>query len=111
MRQYQYKKVNNVPTIGGVETDPDKGSKAEKMKAHLLAQSRVRVLVPREQGEDKSVLMSVNLNGYRLDFPKNAYVDMPEQIAEVIMKSQDQTNRALEVSRIDGDSDKETALR
>lgn len=110
LRQYQYKKVNDVPTIGGVMTDPDKGSKAEKMKTLLLAQPKVRIIVARDPGEHGSVLMSVNLNSYRLDFPKNTYIEMPEQIAEVIMQSQAQTDAALKVFRIDGDTKKESAL-
>lgn len=110
LRQYQYKKVDNIPTIGTVETDPDKGSKADKMKQSLLAQPRVRILVPRAPGEHHSVLMSVNLNGYRLDFPKNSYVDMPEQIAQIIMESQKHTDNALQAFKIDGDQKKKDAL-
>lgn len=116
LRQYQYKKVNDVPSIGAelgdraYLTDPDKGSRAEKMKRHLLVQPRVRILVPRSAGEHASVLMTVNLNGYRLDFPKNTYIEMPEQIAEVIMQSQAQTDVALQAFRIDGNSKKTEAL-
>lgn len=109
LRQYQYKKVNDVPTIGGVLTDPDKGSKAEKMKASLLAQPRVRILVPRTPGEHASVLMTVNLNGYRLDFPKNAYIELPEQCAELLMNSQKQTDIALQAFRVDSDDREHTA--
>lgn len=110
LRKYQYKKVNNVATVGGKLTDPDKGSKAEKMKAHLLKQSRVRILVPVAKGEHHAVPMSVTLNGYRLDFPKNTYVELPDQVADIVMKSQAQTDTALRVSRIDGDKGKEEAL-
>ena len=110
LRQYQYKKVAGKIYVGGDLTDPDRGSKAEIMKKALLKQRRVRVLVPRAPGEHKSVLMTVNLNGYRLDFPKNTYVEMPEQVANVIMNSQEQTDRALQTSLIDSDKDKAKAL-
>lgn len=110
LRQYQYKKVAGKIYVGGVLTDPDKGSKAETMKKALLKQPRVRVLVPRAPGEHKSVLMTVNLNGYRLDFQKNTYVEMPRQVADVIMNSQEQTDRALQTSLIDSDTEKKTAL-
>jgi len=110
LRKYQYKKVNDQPTVGGVLTDPDRGSKAERMKTSLLAQPRVRILVPRAPGEHGEVLMTVNLNGYRLDFPKNTYIELPEQVAQVIMDSQKQTDVALQAFRIDSDKAKTEAL-
>ena len=87
LRQYQYKKVNNQPTIGGILTDPDSGSKAQVMKKSLLAQPRVKFFIPKAETEDPKVKLSVNLNGYRLDFPKNVYLEIPLQIAEVISES------------------------
>ncbi len=111
LQQYQYKKVNDVPTIGGPGTNPDAGSKAERMKQSLLTQRRVSILIPLEPGSDPKVPSSVCLNGYRLDFPTNTYVEVPEQMAKVIMNSQSQTVAALNQNRIDGNSKKEDALR
>lgn len=110
LRQYQYKKVNNQPQLGGVLTDPDKDSKAERMKQFLLSQKKVLILIPLPEGTDPKVLHSVTLNGYRLDFPTNAYIDVPEQVAEVIRQSNNQTVIALAQNRIDGDSKKSAAL-
>lgn len=107
LRQYQYRKAT---VKGSKASDPQPGSKAEIMKAELLRQPRIRMLIPRPFGEDKGILHTVNLNGYRLDFPKGAYVDMPEQIANVLAESLDQTNAALEFKRIDGNQSKENAL-
>lgn len=98
LRQYQYKKLNGIPYLGsvaGAQTDPDKGSKAEVMKASLLLQPRIRTLIPLDPGTDPKVLSSVTLNGYRLDFPTNTYIDVPEQVASIIMESNSQTNAAL----------------
>lgn len=111
LRQYQYKKVNNIPTLGGIETDPDKDSKAEKMKAHLLAQPRVQTLIPLPEGSDPSIPYSVTLNGYRLDLPLNQWIFVPRQVADIIRQSHNQTVAAVDQGRIDGDSRKENALR
>jgi len=110
IRQYQYKMVNNLPTVGGVLTDPDKGSKAEIMKASLLKQRRVSILIPLEPGSSPKVPYSVTLNGYRLDLPVQQYVDVPEQVAEKIRSANQQTVAALAQDRIDGDEKKLNAL-
>ena len=107
LRKYQVRKQT---APGSVESDPQKGSKAEIMKKALLEQPRVRMLIPRSQGEHKSIAQSVNLNGYRLDFPKNAYVDVPRQVAEVLGESLEQTDIALQHNIIGGDKQREEAL-
>jgi hypothetical protein len=95
LQKYQYKKVNNVPQVGGVLTDPDKGSKAERMKAHLLSQRRVEILIPLEQGSSPKVPYSWGANGYRLDFPVNQYVTVPKQVSDDIKAANNQTITAL----------------
>lgn len=95
LRPYQFKNVNNLPTTGGKETDPDSGSKAEIMKKSLLSQPRVNIFIPRADKEDPTITLSVNLNGYRLDFPKNVYLEVSQQIAEVIKDSLNQRVAAL----------------
>ena len=79
------------------------------MKEQLLKQKRVSILIP-QSGGDANIPASVNLNGYRLDFPTNTYIDVPEQIAEIIRNSNDQTIAALNQYRIGGDSKKGDAL-
>lgn len=110
LMQYQFKNVNNIPTVGGPNTNPSPGSKAERMKAYLLAQPKVRMFIPRPQGEDQTILQSVNLNGYRLDLPKQTYLEVPQQVAEVLMESLQQTEKALAQFTVLGDKDKESAL-
>ena len=107
LRKYQMKKqaVN-----GSKESDPPAGSKAEKMKKKLLKMPKIRFFIPRPEGEDKSILQTVNLNGYRLDFPKQAYLDIPQQIADVLMESLGQTEKALDQFRISGNKKKEYSL-
>ena len=104
LRQYQFKKVKNIPTIGGVLTDPDKGSKAERMKEHLLKQKKVFSMIPLPEGTDPKIPYSVTLNGYRLDLPTNSYIDLPEQVSEIIRNSLKQTLAALSRDRIESNS-------
>jgi len=70
--------------------------KAAKMKEHLAAQPKVRILIPLETGEKKGATVSVILNGYRQNIMKGVYVEVPEQIADVIMDSQKQSNILVE---------------
>ena len=108
LRKYQVRKQTEA---GSVDSNPPKGSKAERMKKQLLLQDKIRMLIPRQPDEDKTIDLSVTLNGYRLDFPKDTYIEVPEQIAEVLAESLKQTNIALSKNLIDGDKDKEEALR
>ena len=107
LRKYQYRKQT---PFGSVASDPQPGSKAAIMKEKLLQQDRVRIIIPRSANEDPKIKLSVNLNGYRLDLPKQVYLELPQQIAEVIMDSQHQTEEALQLHRISGDKKKEDAL-
>ena len=108
LRKYQVRKQTK---SGSIDSDPAKGSKAERMKKFLLSQDKVRMLIPRQANEDKSIAHTVTLNGYRLDFPKDAYVEVPLQVAEVLAESLKQTNIALSQNLIDGKEKKETAFR
>lgn len=111
LRKYQCKKLTiggkTYFGIGGRKTDPDVGSKAERMKAHLLEQPRVMIMVPVGSGESAKTPLSVTLNGYRLDLPRNTYVEVPQQVAETVRKSLQQQIEALEPMRADRDERKE----
>lgn len=107
LQQYQYRK-NTRP--GSPQSNPVPGSRAYKMKQGLLRQPRVRIFAPRPAGEDPSIKLSVNLNGYRLDLPKQTYLELPQQIADVIMDSLQQTEEAVARNQIVGDKKKEDAL-
>ncbi len=102
LQQYQYKKET---PLGHITTNPSPGSKPHRMKQQLLKQPRVRIIVPRPPGEPDSIRLSVCLNRYRLDLPKQSYIEVPEQVALVIMRSQKQTDEALKPFRLDGSAD------
>lgn len=107
LRKYQ---VRGQTQPGSLASDPPVGSKAAQMKKFLLSQPKIRMLIPVVSGQDKSVAQSVTRNGYRLDFPVNTYVEVPEAIADQLRESFGQTESALGRLRIDGNQQKETAL-
>ena len=102
LRQYQYKR--EMP-LGHPNSDPQSGGKAAKMKEILLSQKKVTILIPLDAGSDPKVPYSVTLNGYRLDLPVNTYVEVPEQVANVVMDSQIQTVAALNQFKAGEDAD------
>ena len=52
----------------------------------------------------RGITESVILNGYRLNIQKGVYVSVPQQVAEIIMESQRQTQMATDIAqKLDGD--------
>lgn len=98
LQKYQYRKQT---PFGSVASNPQPGSKAATMKKALLGQERRTIVIPLRDGDDPNFPHTVNLNGYRLDFPRNIYVEVPLQIAELIMDALKQTNAALAYKQID----------
>lgn len=77
-------------------------SKALKMKAKLDAQSKIRMLIPLTGKEKKGqAFETVILNGYRTDWPKGKYIEVPRQIADVLADSLQQTSEAGQEFRAD----------
>lgn len=70
------------------------GQKAQRMKTKLASQPRVTINIPLELGEQFGATYPVTLNGYRLNIKKGVYVEVPRQVAEVVMESQRQTQEA-----------------
>jgi hypothetical protein len=70
--------------------------KAERMRLHLEAQPKVPIMIPLTPGEVPGSTESVILNGHRLNIRKGEYVYVPEQVARVIMESQQQTEQAIQ---------------
>ena len=85
-----------VETAGVAEGHVPVGSKAEKMREALSKQRKVRILIPLEAKEKAGSTESVILNGYRLNIQKGVYVDVPSQVADVIMEANNQTQKALD---------------
>ena len=97
LKQYEYQKASGHPyaksaAMGFPYSAPT--GRALVMKNVLLKQPRIRTSISRNQGEHKSILQSICLNGYRLDFPKNSALQLPEQIVETLEESQEITEHA-----------------
>jgi hypothetical protein len=71
------------------------GSKAEIMKEALSKQPKVRILIPLMPDEKFGVTESVILNGYRLNITKGVYVNVPEQVAQVIVNKMEAERKIL----------------
>lgn len=70
---------------------------ALKMKEHLSTQDKVKIFVPLEGKEPKGSQLPVTLNGYRVNVPKGMYVAVPEQVADIIMESLNQTAESTNI--------------
>ena len=72
-------------------------SKAAIMYDRLLEQSKKAIFIPLDNGETpvkgRTPLAFCNLNGLRIGMYKNTYVDVPDQIADVMRDSLNQTAR------------------
>jgi len=109
--KFQFGKDDNGPfRIGDPRSNPAQGSKAEIMKKQLLKQQKVTIMIPVPDGDDESYPHSVTLNGYRLDIPRNTYVELPKQVGDLIMISQKQKAEALRPMLVDRKKDIEEAL-
>lgn len=80
-------------------------SKTERTKRALAAQPKVRILIPYEPGEekmkDKSRLFeTVQINGYTYQIRKGMYVEVPQQIADIIMEARNETDAAYERAKM-----------
>lgn len=86
----------------------------QKMKAHLDAQPKIKVMIPFDAGVDarvaKKIPFVVNLNGYRYEIPRGVFVDVPQQIAEVVMERLESEGKIGEEYRLDRDPAKQQAL-
>ena len=104
--------VNESVAKEEIKKDKEKWtSKKERMRAILLKQKKVRVLVPLEGKEEvgevkwifnekskrkeqvyiKGSYIPVQINGFKWIVPKGVYVDVPEQVSDIISNAQQAT--------------------
>jgi len=82
-------------------------NKAKEMKDHLSKQPKVKIFVPLEGKEKPGTQLPVTMNGYRMNIPKGLYCEVPEQVAQIIMDSLNQTEAATNIpQRLDTANDK-----
>jgi hypothetical protein len=70
-------------------------TKTERIKRALAKQPKVRIMIPREKNDPVGASETVQINGYTIQIMKGEYVEVPEQIAKIIMDSQQQTEQAI----------------
>ena len=87
---------------------------AQKMKEHLEKQPKVSIMIPFEAGESpengKKIPFHVNLNGYAQDFPRGQYIEVPQQIADIIKERLESEGKIGAQWRLDRDPAKMEAL-
>lgn len=83
------------PTPAPEPSAPVHGGKAEIMRHKLASQPKVAIIIPLSPGEKEGSTESVILNGYRINVRKGIYVQVPQQVAQVIMESQQMTQEAI----------------
>lgn len=88
--------------------------RAAEMKAHLARQPKVRIFIPIDQGVKPEVAdkipFVVNLNGYRMEIKRGVYVDVPEQVAEVIRERLESEGKIGREHQVNADAAREEAL-
>lgn len=67
----------------------------ERWRQHFAKQPKVRIMIPREKTDPVGAFETVQINGYTFRIIKGEYVEVPEQIAQIIMDSQQQTEQAI----------------
>lgn len=89
-------------------------SRALQMKAILDAQPRVRIFIPFDAGENPSlgakIPQIVNIRGYQFTVPRGRYVEVPQQVADMIQERLESEQRAGVDHLIDNDPAKLEAL-
>lgn len=61
---------------------------AKRMKAILAKQPKIRMIIPLRDGEKPGSTEVCCINGYCQTIQKGVYVDLPEQMAEMIAENQ-----------------------
>lgn len=106
--------INATERVETKKAERELRADAKAMKAHLDKQKKVSIMIPFEVGENpengKKVKFHVNLNGYALDIPRGIYVEVPEQIADMVKARLESEGKIGSEWRIDRDAAKQTAL-
>lgn len=63
-------------------------------KVKLAKERKVTIVVPLRPGERVGAFKVVNINGYRFEIKKNVVVEVPESVANMILRSQQMASEA-----------------
>lgn len=95
----QKPKIKNTP-IGASKNEEAKTLNKKQATIEALKKQPKRTInIPKEPGESEDAFETVMINGYIMQIKKGVYVEVPEQVAKIIMDSQKQTTEALEKAK------------
>jgi len=77
------------------ETKIDYKNKLQRTKDALAKQPKVRIIIPKEKSETVGAFETVQINGYTYQIQKGVYVEVPQQVADIIMASRQETEEAI----------------
>lgn len=98
--------TENTVKVSDREVEKQWRGDAMKMKDHLAGQKKVNIMIPLEVGVPPEVAEKIpfvcNLNGYRFSIKRGVFVEVPEQVAEMIksrLESEGKIGRDLRIDR------------
>ncbi len=65
----------------------DYKTKIQRIKDSLAKQPKVRIIIPKEKSETRGAFETVQINGYMLKIMKGVYVEVPQQVADILNES------------------------
>lgn len=87
---------------------------AKRMKEHLEAQPKVMIMIPFDAGvnpeQAKKIPFHLNLNGYAINLPRGQYIEVPQQVAEIIKERLESEGKIGQQWRVDMDAKRQEAL-
>lgn len=87
---------------------------AQRTKAHLDSQRKVSVMIPLDPGVDprsaELVPFTININGYRLSIKRGVFVEVPEQVANMVKARLETEGKIGAGHKIENDPKKVEAL-
>lgn len=99
MKNVEKMKVQNAEALEKVRETRE--SKVDIMRKKLASQPVVRMYLPLEGQEKVGTTHPVIINGLRINVPKGVYVDLPQQVADILRESFQQTEDAGKAFRLD----------
>ena len=99
MKNVEEMKAKNAEALENVRVVRE--SKVEIIRKKLAAQPVVRMYLPLEGQEKVGTTHPVIINGLRINVPKGVYVDVPQQVADILRESFQQTEDAGKAFRLD----------
>lgn len=83
---------------------------AKKTQERLAKQPKIRFMIPLQPNEKEGAFETVQINGYRLVIKKNVFVDLPEQVVDILSEHYRISSEVGKEYRTDRDQKTQDAL-